>query len=263
MKTSVKAFLIALMCMCCTVPAYSQFNLKKAAQGAMKAAHAFTLTDEQMAAYVRESVDWMDKNNPVLPDGNPYVERLKKLTAGITDADGIPLNFKVYNVVGVNAFACPDGSVRVFAAIMDMMNDDELIGIIGHEIGHVMKRHSKNAFKTQLLTGALKDAVASTGGVAAALTESQLGSLGESLINAKYSQKQENEADDCGYDFLVANGRNPWGMVMAFEKMQKMEGDTSASYVQKMFSSHPETAKRIEKMTKRCTKDGYTRPTAE
>ena len=129
--------------------------------------------------------------------------RLRKLTDGITDADGIPLNFKVYNVVDVNAFACPDGSVRVFAALMDLMNDDELLGVIGHEIGHVLKHHSKNAFRTQLLTDALKDGVASTGGKAAALTESQLGGLTQSLINAKYSQKQENEADDCGYDFLV------------------------------------------------------------
>ncbi len=146
---------------------------------------------------------------------------------------------------------------------MDIMSDEELLGVIGHEIGHVTKRHSKNAFKQQLLTGALKDAVSSTGGVAAQLTESQLGTLGESLINAKYSQKQESEADDSGYDFLVKNGINPWGMVMAFEKLQGMEGGTKASTVEKMFSSHPETAKRIKHMSERATKDGYTRPEAE
>ena len=143
-----------------------------------------------MAAYAKESVDWMDTHNPVLPENDPYTVRLRKLTAGITEADGIPLNFKVYNVIDVNAFACPDGSVRVFAALMDKMNDDELLGVIGHEIGHVLKHHSKNAFRTELLTGALKDGIASTGGKAAALTESQLGSLTQSLVNAKYSQKQ-------------------------------------------------------------------------
>lgn len=243
---------------------YAQFNLKKAIGGAAKAVQAVTLTDEQMAGYVKESVDWMDKNNPVLPEDNPYTVRLNRLVEGISEADGIPLNFKVYNVIDVNAFACPDGSVRVFAALMDLMDDDELMGVIGHEIGHVLKRHSKNAFKTQLLTGAMKDAVASSGGVAAALTESQLGTLGESLINAKYSQKQESEADDCGYDFLVKNGRNPWGIVMSFEKLQSLEGDSSkkASAVTKMFSSHPETKVRIEKLTKRCKEDGFERPVA-
>ncbi len=241
---------------------FAQFNLKKAIGGATKAVQAMTLTDEQMAEYVKESVDWMDKNNPVLPEDNPYTQRLNRLVVGITDADGIPLNFKVYDVIDINAFACPDGSVRVFSSLMDIMDDDELMGIIGHEIGHVMKRHSKNQFKTQLLTGALKDAVASTGGKAAALTDSQLGTLGDALINAKYSQKHENEADDCGYDFLVKNGRNPWGMVMAFEKLQNLEGGEAkkSSYINKMFSSHPETKARIERMTKRCVKDGIERP---
>lgn len=259
-----KKILFAIFCICAVLPMSAQFNLKKAVSGAAKAAQALTLTDAQMAAYVKESVDWMDKNNPVLPEDDPYTIRLRKLTEGVTDADGIPLNFKVYHVVDVNAFACPDGSVRVFSSLMDIMSDDELLGIIGHEIGHVTRRHSKNGFKTQLLTGALKDAVASTGGKAAALTESQLGTLGESLINAKYSQKQENEADDSGYDFLVANGKNPWGMVQAFEKFQQMEGGSGqSSYMQKMFSSHPETAKRIKRMSERATKDGYTRPAAQ
>ncbi len=254
---------MAIAILASTNIANAQFNLKKAVGSATKAVQAFTLSDQQMAAYVKESVDWMDKHNPVLPDDDPYTQRLNKLVEGITDADGIPLNFKVYNVVDVNAFACPDGSVRVFAALMDIMDDDELVGIIGHEIGHVVKRHSKNAFKTELLTGALKDAIASTGGKAAALTDSQLGTLGESLISAKYSQKQEKEADDCGYDFLVANGRNPWGMVKSFEKLQNLEGGIKSSTVDKMFSSHPETKERIDRMTKRCEKDGYQRPSKE
>ena len=50
---------------------------------------------------------------------------------------------------------------------------------------------------------------------------------------------------------------------MAFEKLQGMEGGTKASTVEKMFSSHPETAKRIKHMSERATKDGYTRPEAE
>lgn len=253
--------LIALIA--CANCCYAQFDIKRAVKGVAKTAQAFTLTDEQMAAYVKESVDWMDKNNPVLPADDPYTQRLNRLVEGITDADGIPLNFKVYNVVDVNAFACPDGSVRVFSSLMDIMDDDELMGIIGHEIGHVMKHHSKKAFKAELLTGALKDAVAATGGKAAALTESQLGDLGSSLLNAKYSQKQEKEADDCGYDFLKANNRNPWGMVKAFEKFLNMEGNAKSSYMSKMFSSHPETKDRIERMTKRATADGFERPTGE
>ena len=257
-----KKITFAILFVLAVLPVSAQFNLSKAIGGAAKAAKALTLTDADMAAYVKESVDWMDTHNPVLPEDNPYTVRLRKLTEGVTEADGIPLNFKVYDVIDVNAFACPDGSVRVFSSLMDIMSDDELLGIIGHEIGHVMKHHSKNAFRNELLTGAAKDAIASAGGVAAKLTESQLGNLGQSLLNAKYSQKQEKEADNCGYDFLISTGKNPWGMVQAFEKFQKMEAESgaSSSYVQKMFSSHPETQSRIDAMTKRCQKDGIPRP---
>lgn len=257
-----KKITFAILFVLAVLPVSAQFNLSKAIGGAAKAAKALTLTNADMAAYVKESVDWMDTHNPVLPEDNPYTVRLRKLTEGVTEADGIPLNFKVYDVIDVNAFACPDGSVRVFSSLMDIMSDDELLGIIGHEIGHVMKHHSKNAFRNELLTGAAKDAIASAGGVAAKLTESQLGNLGQSLLNAKYSQKQEKEADNCGYDFLISTGKNPWGMVMAFEKFMKMEQEagSKSSYVQKMFSSHPETQSRIDAMTKRCQKDGIPRP---
>ena len=165
-KTVFKIMAVAALLMT-AAPTYAQFNLKKAANAVTKGVQAATLTDAQMAAYVKESVDWMDKHNPVLPEDNPYTIRLRKLTEGLTDADGIPLNFKVYHVIDINAFACPDGSVRVFSSLMDIMSDDELLGVIGHEIGHVVKRHSKKAFRTELMTGALKDAVSSTGGVAA------------------------------------------------------------------------------------------------
>lgn len=242
--------------------ARAQFNLGKAISAGSKAAKALTLTDDQMAAYVKESVDWMDKHNPVSAPDSPYSIRLAKLTDGLTDVDGIPLNFKVYEVIDVNAFACADGSVRVFSSLMDIMDDDQLLGIIGHEIGHVGLHHSKKAFKEELLTGALKDAISSTGGIAGTLTDSQLGMLGEALVNAKYSQKQEKEADDYGYDFLKKNGKNPWGMVEAFEKFDEMEQQSGAksSYVTKMFSSHPETQTRIKRMTDRCNKDGVERP---
>ena len=130
----------------------------------MKAAKAVTLTDEQMTEYVKEYIDWMDKHNQVCADDDPYTVRLKKLTEGLTEVEGMPLNFKVYYVIDVNAFACADGSVRVFSSLMDIMTDEELLGVIGHEVGHVAHKDSKNGFRTALLTSALKDGISSQGG---------------------------------------------------------------------------------------------------
>ena len=256
----IKRFLLAVTLLLAGAGAMqAQFNLSKATKGLGKTVEALTLTDDQMSAYVKEYIDWMDKNNPVLPDNDPYTVRLKKLTEGLTSVEGIPLNFKVYNVVDVNAFACADGSVRVFAALMDTMDDDELLGVIGHEIGHVAHHHSKKAFKQALLTSALKDAVASTSNKVAALTDSQLGSLSESLASASYSKKQESQADDYGYDFLKSNGKNPLAMAKSFTKLKELQGSSQkSSKMSQLFSSHPDLDARIKKMQQRAAKDGIT-----
>lgn len=258
-----KKFLTAAICAFALIaPANTnaEINIFKALSAAQKGLQAATITDSQMASYVRQSVEQMDKKNSVLPASSPYSKRLARLTANVKDADGIPLNFKVYQIKEINAFACPDGSVRVYTGLMDIMTDDELMGVIGHEIGHVLKRHSKKALKHQLLTGALFDVAGAASSTIATLTDSQLGAIGESLISAKYSRSQENEADDAGYDFLVANNLNPWGMAMAFEKLSQDESNSRSSYILNMFSSHPETKKRIKRMTDRAKKDGYERP---
>ena len=241
----------------------AQFNIGKAAGGATKVLKAATLTDADMAKYVKEYVAWMDEHNHVCDAKSPYTKRLNRLTQGLNEVEGIPLNFKVYYVTDVNAFACPDGSVRVFSSLMDVMTDEELLGVIGHEIGHVAHKDSKKGFRTALLTSALKDGIASTNGAAAALSESQLGSLGESLLNATYSQKQESKADAYGYEFLKKNGKNPWAIALSFEKLKKLEEDAGVkkdSKWQRMFSSHPDLEKRIKTMGKRAEEDGFTRP---
>lgn len=258
-KTFCKTALVLLLGLM-AMPAMAQFNLKKAVSGVTKAAKAVTLTDEQMTEYVKEYIDWMDANNPVCADDSPYTLRLNKLTEGLSDADGIPLNFKVYYVTDVNAFACADGSVRVFSSLMDIMTDEELLGVIGHEVGHVAHRDSKKSFRTALLTSALKDGVSSKGGKAAALTDSQLGDLGEALVNARYSQKQERDADDYGYEFLKKAGKNPWAMAMSFQRLKELQGEQKTDKLNQLFSTHPDLDARIERMAERATSEGIEKP---
>ena len=212
-----------------------------------------------MTAYVAEYITQTDAENNVASETNAYTKRLRKLTSGLTDANGIPLNFKVYLTSDVNAFACPDGSIRVYSGLMDIMTDDEVLGVIGHEIGHIANRDSKDAFKNSLLTSALKDGIASTGSTAAKLTDSELGALGESFLNANYSQKQEYAADEYGYNFLKEHGKNPYAMVLSFQKLQQLQGSSSSSssVINQLFSTHPELDKRIERMMKRAKNDGY------
>lgn len=263
MKKALLRVTLMLVCMMGVLPCAAQFNLKKAVGGAVKAAKAVTLTDEQMTEYVKEYIDWMDKHNQVCADDNEYTIRLKKLTEGLSDAEGIPLNFKVYYVIDVNAFACADGSIRVFSSLMDIMSDEELLGVIGHEVGHVAHRDSKSGFRTALLTSALKDGVSSQGGTAAKLSDSQLGDLGEALVNATYSQKQERDADDYGYEFLKKGGKNPWAMALSFQRLKKMQEEAGAkknSKLNQLFSTHPDLDARIKRMEERATAEGIAKP---
>lgn len=261
MKSKIlKTFAVALF-LVTSFSAHAQFDWDRLLKAGEQALQSALITDEQMIAYVQQSVYQLDSVNTVLPATNAYSKRLAKLTKGLTHADGIPLNFKVYETKEVNAFACPDGSVRVYTGIMDLLNDEELLGVIGHEIGHVLMRHSRKAMQNQMMTGAFKEAIAASHEKVAKLTESQLGALSETFVNSKYSRKQETEADECGYKFLVAMGCNPWGMVSAFEKMDALDGSgLQDNAIAKMFSSHPDMEKRIKNISKKCKKDGYTRP---
>ena len=229
----------------------ADFDLLSAVSAGTKAISALTLSDKDVQEYVSQAVKYMDSENTVMPESSDYTVRLRNLVSGITSVDGVPLNFKVYKTSDVNAFACADGSVRIYTGTMDLMDDDELLGVIGHEIGHVGLHHSRKAMKNQLLTGALRDAIISTDGRVATLAASQLGTLSEALVNAKYSRKQEEEADDYGYNFLKKNKKDPKSMIKALEKLQSLENGSVSGIsksMQQMFSTHPNTDKRIKRL---------------
>lgn len=260
--TKLKGLIIALaLCAGGAAPAMA-FDIAQALKGGVEAVQAITISDSQIKGYVSQYVQHLDATNKIAPANSKYTQRLNKMTQGLTSVDGIPLNFKVYITSDVNAFACADGSVRVYSGLMDLMSDDEVLGVIGHEIGHVAHKDTKKAFKTALLTSAARNALGSTGGLVGTLSNSQLGALSETLVNSKFSRKQEQNADEYGYDFLKKSGKNPWAMAMAFKKLMSLEnGNSSLSKkVNQLFSDHPATADRIKNMEKRCRKDGIDPP---
>lgn len=254
---------IAGVFLCTACVSQTQFNWEKAVSAGVKTVQAATLTDRQVSGYVKEYVNWMDANNPVCPDNSPYTVRLRRITKNINNRDGI--NIKAYCISEANAFASADGSVRVFAGLMDIMTDDEILGVIGHEIGHVKNKDVRDAFRTSLLTSALRDGLGTMGGRVAELSRSQLGDLSESLVNSSYSRKQESEADSYGYEFLKSHGINPWAMALAFEKLKAMQQNTGLKKdgaIRQLFSTHPDLDSRVKEMARRATADGFKRPVA-
>ncbi len=256
---SKKQFLLAFLLMCCATTTYAQLkignkviNTAKAIKTVSNATSALTLSDSDIARMSHESVEWMDTHNPI--ETGEYDARLKRLTAGITEVDGLALNFKVYHVVDINAFACGDGSIRVFSSLMDIMDDDELMAIIGHEIGHVVHHDVKDAMKDAYLASAARNAAGAAGGIIGKLSESELGDVASAFMGAKFSQKQEYAADEYGFDFAVKHGFSPYGMANGLNKLVELSKGTKASAVQKMFSSHPDSEKRAAKMKEKADK---------
>lgn len=260
-----KLLLLSVLTFALGLTANAQFGKinAKHLDAATKGAKAFTLTDAQIAEYCQEYIDWMDKNNPVCettdegPKRKGFADRLAKIVESIPASEREGLDIKAYFVVDQNAFACANGSIRVFAGLMELLTDDEILGIVGHEMGHIANKDSKDAFKKALLTSALKDAVGSTGGTAAALTDSQLGELGEALAGAQFSQKAEYAADDYGYELLKKCGKDAKAMASALRVIQKLQDDANVdkSKTKQLFSSHPESGKRADKLDQKYAKE--------
>lgn len=235
-------------------------NAERLIQGGVYVAQALSVTDAQVEDYVHQYIQQLDAQSQIMPESSEYTKRLRRLTKDLDGVNEKPLNFKVYKNNEINAFACADGSVRVYTGIMDVMTDDELLGVLGHEMGHVALHHTRKQMQKQMLTSAALQGIASTSETAAALTDSQLGAIGELVLNAKFSRDMETESDDYGYNYLCEAGKNPWAMVECFEKMQALsESSGTAGPVSNLFSSHPETSKRIQHISQRCINDGYNR----
>lgn len=215
-------------------------------QAAMSALTAASITDAQVIALSKKAVDQMDAET-TLADAS-YQQRLERLLSGVGDVEGLKLNYKVYKTDEINAFACGDGSIRVYSGLMDIMDDSELMAIIGHECGHVVHQDSKKAMKAAYLAAAARNVVSATGGTVATISRSAIGDISESFANSQFSQKQEYAADEYGYKFSTEHGYSPYSMCNALEKLVQLSGGAKASLVQRMFSSHPDSAERARRM---------------
>ena len=239
----------------------AQINLGDKLLGAVqKGVAGFTFSNEDAAKLSKEAVDKMDKENPIATPKDPYTVRLNKLFGKHISENGLALNFKVYKVKDVNAFATADGSVRVFSGLMDIMDDNEILAVIGHEVGHVANNDSRDAVKAAYKKEALLDLAASQSDKVAAITEGQIGNIGKALMNSSHSRQQENDADSYSYDFMKRNNYNVNAVESAFNILAKMSEGAESNVLSKMMSSHPDAKDRAANAKARAEADGLYKP---
>ena len=161
---------------------------------------------------------------------------------------GLTYTFKVLNTPDVNALACPGGFIYVYKGLLDYMtSDDELAAVLGHEIGHIEKRHTVHQMEQQMALSLLTLlAGVASGDPGAGMV---LASTASQALMAGYSRKDEREADQEGFRLSTLAGYNPYGSYVTMAKLEDMSKDMgNPGYG--LFASHPEPEVRMVKALK-------------
>lgn len=169
------------------------------------------------------------------PDLQARVARIGAKIAAASDRRDIEYTFKVLNNKEVNALALPGGFVYLFKGLVDYMpSDEELAGIIGHEVGHISKRHTVRQLEKSLGMSILFGVLFGDRGIL-------LQNLAYNAIMAGYSRGDEREADQLGFQHTVRAGYNPYSMLMGLQKLNDLSNKGNYG----LFSTHPEPEARV------------------
>lgn len=174
---------------------------------------------------------------------NERVDRIGQRLAAVCGRNEITYSFKVLNCNEVNALACPGGFIYVFKGLMDYMpSDTELAGVLGHEVGHVAKKHTVHSIEKQLWTSLFL--LAATRGQGLGLVQAA-----QQALFAGYSRTDERGADKEGVNNTIKAGFNPYAMLITVQKLDDLSKQGGgANYG--LFSSHPEPEERVKRVLK-------------
>lgn len=179
------------------------------------------------------------------PHLNELVDLIGRRVAAKSPRPNLPWTFTLLDTPMVNAMALPGGYVYVTRGILERMNsEDELAGVIGHEVAHVAARHSTHAMSTGTM--------AQIGVIAAAavLADDNMdawataGLIGAGLLFTKYSRQQETEADILGTKYMASTGYNPIGSENMLQALDRL-GGTPNNWLERYFMDHPDPKKRV------------------
>jgi predicted Zn-dependent protease len=185
---------------------------------------------------------------PLVQDAqiNQYVSSLGNQIASHTSRSDLQWQFYVVNTDVVNAFALPGGIVYVNRGVLSRADRmDELAGVLGHEIEHVVRRHSVKQME-QMQGANVGVALACTlTGVCNNQAAAAAINVGGTAIFAKFSRDDEIQADEGGFHNVINAGISPEGMLSFFQKLLAEE-QSGGSAVSTWFSDHPGTQDRID-----------------
>jgi len=184
-----------------------------------------------------------------------YLDQLGQRLAKESPRQNLEYHFYAVDMIEPNAFALPGGYIYVSRGLLALVNsEDELAGVVGHEIGHVAARHSVQKISRQGPFALITNFVSGITGFFVPFVGNVLGGIGnfaQSLVFSPYSRSQESEADKVGQEMAAKAGWNPEGLATFLNTLGREEsllndGPRRPSF----FDSHPATPDRVEKTTK-------------
>jgi len=215
--------------------------------GNRKVAHRSIISQEKEIAIGKQYADQIDRQAKILKDPviNEYVNRLGQNLARNSDLT-IPLTIKVIDDPAINAFTLPGGFLYINTGVlMAAEEEDQVAGVIAHEIGHAAARHwASNMTKSTILQLSMIPLmfIPMTYAVYMGVMEAYMN--GVPLAFLKFSRKDEQEADFLGLQYMYKAGYDPNAFVGFFGKVMEEERRSPGS-MSTVFATHPPTADRI------------------
>lgn len=207
-----------------------------------------TINEDQEIAIGLQSAPYMKEKYGGLYPNETYQDFVDQVGQDLVDKSvasetGYEYEFHLLaDAKTINAFALPGGQIFItYALFTQLENADQLAGVLGHEIGHVVGRHSADRMSKQGLTQGILNGVAvgldpSTAQGAAAIAN---------IINMKYGREDELESDDLGVWFMINAGYNAREMIGVMEILKNAADPNKAPEFQ---STHPDPENRMEKI---------------
>lgn len=206
------------------------------------------VSQQQEIEIGQSNVQQINQQLPIVNDAeaNRYINVLGDSIARLTSRPDLPWTFYIVNAKEINAFAVPGGYIYVNRGLIEHTQQlDQLAGVLGHEIGHVVMRHS---IKQMNQMNAAQVGV----GLACVLTSVCNSGVGQTAINvagnavfAKFSRDDEKEADDVGIENVVRAHIHPKGIPEMFQILLDTR-TSSPGLVDGWFASHPTEEDRIK-----------------
>ncbi len=167
---------------------------------------------------------------------------IKEVPVFRPDAEKWAWEINVFDSEEVNAFCAPGGKIGVYTGIVRKLelSDDELAAVMGHEIAHALREHSREQVSQQALSGAVVQGIAASSNSNAAGALAAVGA--QFFLHLPFSRDMELEADVMGLELMARAGYDPRAAPNVWRKMQRLSGGQEPV---QFFSTHPNSANRI------------------